>query len=138
MNNFTVDILTPSSIVAKDIPAENVLIPTMRGEIEAKKDHTHIVEKLQTGVVSVFGGSDDTDRHFLVTAGICKILNNKITILAKTSKEDKDLDSERAQKALDNANRMLETVLSNDEFVKYSRKAERAKIRLQLTKTAKK
>ena len=138
MNNFLVDILTPSSIVAKDIPAENVLVPTLRGEIEVKKDHTHIVEKLNTGVVSVFGGADDPDRHFYVTSGICKILNDKIVILSNSSKEDTDIDPERAAKALANAEEILATTLSDEDLVKYRRKAERAKIRIQLAKTVKK
>ena len=136
MNNYTVDILTPSSVVAAGIPAENVLVPTLRGEIEVKKDHTHIVEKLSTGKVSVFGGADDPDRHFFVTTGICKILNDKIVILSNVAIEDSEIDLERAQKALANAEDMLSGTLTDDELVKYRRKAERAKIRLQMAKTA--
>jgi F-type H+-transporting ATPase subunit epsilon len=134
MNNYTVDILTPSSVIAKDIPAENVLIPTLRGEIEIKKDHTHIVEKLNPGIVSVFGGADDPDRHFYVTVGVCKVLNDKITILSNSSKEDCDIDPERAEKALANAQDMLSGTLSDEELIKYRRKAERAQIRLQLAR----
>jgi len=138
MNNFTVDILTPSKVIAKDVPAENVLIPTLRGQIEVKKDHTHVVEKLGTGVVSVLGGADDADTHYLVTTGVCKILNNKITILSNVATKASEVDSERAEAALKNAQDMLSTTLSDDEIVKYRRKVERAQLRLQMAKTAKK
>lgn len=138
MNNFTVDILTPSSVVAKDVPAENVLIPTLRGQIEVKKDHTHVVEKIGTGIVSIFGGADDADKHFLVTTGVCKILNDKITILSNVATADIAVDTERAEAALKNAQNMLSQTLSDDEIVKYRRKVERAQLRLQLAKTAKK
>ena len=136
MNNFTVDILTPNKVVAKDIPAENVVIPTLKGQIEVMKDHTHVVEKLETGLVTVLGGADDADRNFFVTVGICKVLQNKITILSNTAEESHEVDLERAELALKNAEERLSSTLSDDELVKYHRKAERAKLRIQLLKTA--
>ncbi|MAE58969.1 MAG: ATP synthase F1 subunit epsilon [Halobacteriovorax sp.] len=136
MNNFTVDILTPNKVVAKDIPAENVVIPTLKGQIEVMKDHTHVVEKLETGLVTVLGGADDADRNFFVTVGICKVLQNKITILSNTAEESHEVDLERAELALKNAEERLSSTLSDDELVKYRRKAERAKLRIQLLKTA--
>ena len=136
MNNFTVDILTPNKVVAKDIPAENVVIPTLKGQIEFMKDHTHVVEKLETGLVTVLGGADDADRNFFVTVGICKVLQNKINILSNTAEESHEVDLERAELALKNAEERLSSTLSDDELVKYRRKAERAKLRIQLLKTA--
>ena len=136
MNNFTVDILTPNKVVAKDIQAENVVIPTLKGQIEVMKDHTHVVEKLETGLVTVLGGADDADRNFFVTVGICKVLQNKITILSNTAEESHEVDLERAELALKNAEERLSSTLSDDELVKYRRKAERAKLRIQLLKTA--
>jgi len=137
MNNFTVDILTPSRVIAKDVPAENVLVPTLRGQIQVKKDHTHVVEKIATGIVSIFGGADDADRHFLVTTGVCKVLNDKITILSNVATEDQEVDTERAEAALKNAQEMLSSTLSDDEIIKYRRKVERAQLRLQMAKAVK-
>lgn len=137
MNNFTVDILTPSRVIAKDVPAENVLVPTLRGQIQVKKDHTHVVEKITTGIVSIFGGADDADRHFLVTTGVCKVLNDKITILSNVATEDQEVDTERAEAALKNAQEMLSSTLSDDEIIKYRRKVERAQLRLQMAKAVK-
>lgn len=136
MNYFTVDILTPSKVIAKDIPAAEVLIPTFKGQIEVKKDHTHIVEKVTPGFVSIFGGEDDADKHFFVTTGVCKVLHNKITLLVKIAEEDKDINGERAQLALDNANEKLSETLNDDELEKYRLKAQRASLRIQLAKTA--
>ncbi|MGB0453678.1 MAG: ATP synthase F1 subunit epsilon [Bacteriovoracaceae bacterium] len=132
MNFYTVDILTPSKVVAKDVPAEALLVPTVRGQINVLANHTHIVSKLETGVVSVFGGADDPDRYFSVTAGVCKVLNDKITILAKTSEESHEINLERAKEALANAEQMLDQHLKDDEYTKYVRKKERAQLRIQL------
>lgn len=134
MNYYTVDILTPSKIVAKDIPAESLLVPTVRGQINVLAQHTHIVSKLETGMVSVFGGADDPDRFFTVSTGVCKVLDNKITILAGTSEEKAEIDLDRAEEALKNAEKMLNTeALTDEEYAKWQRKKERAQLRIQLS-----
>lgn len=133
MNNFTVDILTPSRVVAKDVLAENVLIPTTKGQAEIMKGHTHVVEKLGTGMISIFGGPDDPDRYFSVTTGVCRVLANKIVILSNTSEESLEVNVERAQASYDNAVRILASeTLSDEEIEKYRRKIERSKLRIQL------
>ena len=132
-NFFTVDILTPNKLVAKDIPARSLFIPTERGQINVLENHTHIVTKLATGQLSIFGGADDPDRHFSITTGICKVLNQKIIILANTSEENHEIDKERATRALANAEEMLKKdTLTDVEYTKYQRKAERARLRLEL------
>ncbi|OUR92930.1 ATP synthase F1 subunit epsilon [Halobacteriovorax marinus] len=135
MNNFTVDILTPSAIIAKDIPAEALLVPTERGQINILKDHTHIITKLSTGMMSVFGGADDPDRFFSITTGICKVLDNKIMVLANVAEEAGEVSKERAEKALANSESKLKSSdgLSDTQIEKYRRKAERAKLRIQLS-----
>jgi F-type H+-transporting ATPase subunit epsilon len=135
MNYFTVDILTPSKILAKNIPAESLLIPTTRGQINVLENHTHLVTKLSTGVLTIFGGADYADRSFSMTTGVCKILENKIMILSSTSEENVDIDVERAKLALKRAEEKLSNTngLSVDEVEKYQRKVERAKLRIQMS-----
>lgn len=139
MNYFTVDVLTPEKVVAKDIPAESLLIPTIRGQINILPHHTHLINRLSTGVLSIFGGADDPDRHFSVTYGICKVLEDKVIIMSHTSEEAKEISAERAQAALENALGKLNggDALSDDEIEKFRRKAERAKLRMQLVEEAK-
>ena len=133
-NNYTVDILTPSKIIAQNVPAESLLVPTVAGQINVLKDHTHVISKLETGIITIFGGAEDADRFFSVSYGTCKVLNNKITILANTSEESKHINVERAQMALKRAEEILykSDGMDDDEILKYQRKLERAKLRLQL------
>lgn len=135
MTNFTVDILTPAKVVAKDLPAESLLVPTVKGQINILVDHTHIVSKLETGMISVFGGADDADRFFAVSTGVCKVLENKIIVLANTSEEKTDIDLERAKRTLEYSEDMLSSAdsLSEEDFIKYTRKIERAKLRIQMS-----
>ena len=133
MKYYTVDILTPSKIIAKGIPAESLLIPTVRGQINVLEGHTHIVSKLAAGVLSVFGGPDYADRHFALSSGVCKLLEDKIVILANTAEENTDVDVERAKLALKNAqDHLKQTGLSHEDVEKYQEKAELAKIRIQI------
>ena len=134
MKYYTVDILTPSKIIAKAIPAESLLIPTVRGQINVLENHTHIVTKLSTGVLTVFGGPDYADRNFMVSSGVCKILEGKIVILANTAEESTDVNVERAKLSLQNAEDKLKNTegLTADEVDEYVQKAERARLRIQL------
>ena len=133
MNYYTVDVLSPNEIIAKDIPCESLVIPTVRGQINVLPEHTHIITELDNGHMIVFGGADDPTRSFLITGGICKVLNDKVTILTTAGEEDKDIDLERAKLALENAlEHLRKGDLAVDEFEKYERKVERARLRVQI------
>ena len=134
MKYYTVDILTPSKIIAKGVLAESLLIPTVRGQINVLENHTHIVSKLAPGILTVFGGPDNADRSFALSTGICKILEDKIVILSNTAEESVDVDVERAKLALKNAEMHLKESdnLSVEDVEKYQHKIELAKIRIQI------
>ena len=132
MNHFKVDILSPSRVLCKDRDASSLLIPTVKGEINVLPDHTHIVSKLETGVltISTDGQGDD---HFVITTGICKVLKDRVTILTNVAEHIKDVDKDRAQKALEKSLRILngEEALDEAKIRKYQRKKQRAEARLR-------
>ena len=133
-NAYTVDILTPCKILARDLPVASLLVPTVRGQINILENHIHFITKLSNGTLSVFGGSDDPDRHFMVTSGLCKVFGRKVCILAHVSEEAHEIDIERANRALDNAEKILSSRedLSDEEVLKYRNKSERARLRIQI------
>lgn len=138
MNYFTVDILTPEKIVAKGVPAESLIIPTVRGQINVLPNHTHIINELSTGVLTVFGSADDPDIDYSVSGGICKVLNDKVIVMTHVAEKNTEIDLERAERALQHAKDKLHSsdeVLSDEEIEQYRNKAERAEIRIQLSKT---
>jgi len=132
---FKIDILTPSGIVVKDFECIEVLVPTVSGEIDILKDHTHILTKLSTGVVTVID-PENKKWHFSVTHGTCKILGGKISILAMTSESAEKIDIDRAKAALEKAEKKLAQAIENDvELIKFRRKKERAEMRIRLAYT---
>jgi F-type H+-transporting ATPase subunit epsilon len=133
MANFLVDVLTPSSIIVKNLAVDSLLIPTVNGQIELLKGHTHIIEKLDTGVMTVFT-ADKEIKNFLLTTGIVKVLENKVIILATVAEREEDLILDRAMKASALAKSKLENSesLSEDERNKFQRKLRRSEVRLKL------
>lgn len=132
MAAFKVNLLTPTCILAKELEADSLLVPTSRGQINVLPKHTHLISKIDTGVLSVVSGEKKND--YLVTTGLFKVLGDTVTVLVMTSEKAEAIDQERAQKALKLAEEKLsgKDVLSDVDFIKYERKLERAKARIQL------
>lgn len=129
---FTVDIYTPSKVVAKGIQANSLKVPTTKGEINILPDHTHMVVRIDTGILSVETSSGP--QYFSMTTGVCKILGDTVTIFAQCSEKSSEIDLERAKNAAKNAQKKLTSgeSIGVDELVKYSRKLDRAEIRIKL------
>ena len=135
MSHFKVDILTPSSVVAKDLGASSVLVPTERGEINLLPQHTHLMAKLDTGVLRL-EDNGGKDKLFFVTKGVCKVLKDRITILTAAGEQDFDIDFSRAQKSLEESKLKLESseVFQDGEREDLEEKYRRAKTRLEIKK----
>jgi F-type H+-transporting ATPase subunit epsilon len=136
MAYFSVDIYTPNKILRKDLPAESILLPTVRGQINILREHTHLIAKLEPGI-GTFIDEQSRKTQVILTVGICKVLNNKITILTQVGENLEDINIERAERALNKAQEILSNgeTLNEDKRLKYERKLQRAKIRLSLAKS---
>lgn len=131
MAAFNLNVFTPNGVVIKGLKCEDLLIPTCRGEINVLKDHTHVLTELETGVITA--KTDMGARHFTVTAGLCKILKDDVTILAMTSENPEDIDVERAKSAQAKAESMLsgKEIINDVQVIKFRRKLERSRARLR-------
>ena len=135
MSHFKVDILTPSSVVAKGLGASSVLVPTERGEINLLPQHTHLMAKLDTGALRL-EDNGGKEKLFFITKGVCKVLKDKITILTAAGEEDCDINFSRAQKSLEESKLKLESteVFQDGEREELEEKSRRAKTRLEIIK----
>jgi F-type H+-transporting ATPase subunit epsilon len=138
MSYFSVDILTPDSVVGRDLKAESLLVPTVNGQINVLPEHTHIIAQLDTGVLTLL--NQGKSENFTMTTGVFKVINNKITVLSNVTEKAEDINQERAQKALNKAEEILKdgTLESENDYVKYQRKLARARMRIELIKSIKK
>jgi F-type H+-transporting ATPase subunit epsilon len=133
MAAFKLNLFTPKGTVVKGIECSEITVPTVRGEINILPDHTHILTELGTGVLTA-KTTDGSVRHFSVTAGLCRVMQDAVTILSFTSERPQDIDVERAKAARAKAASRLagESNLSDVELIKFRRKLERADMRLRL------
>jgi F-type H+-transporting ATPase subunit epsilon len=133
MAAFKLNLFTPKGTVVKGIECSEITVPTVRGEINILPDHTHILTELGTGVLTA-KTADGSVRHFSVTAGLCRVMQDAVTILSFTSERPQDIDVERAKAAKAKAASRLagESNLSDVELIKFRRKMERADMRLRL------
>ena len=139
MAYYTIDILTPDKVVVSGVHADNFLIPTEGGEINVLPEHTHIMSKLSTGMLTIVGAEGSNDRCFSVSSGICKILGNKVMILSSICEEIFEIDVERSKVSLKEAQEKLQkTDLLADEDIKfYQDKLDRAMLRIKMANSNK-
>jgi F-type H+-transporting ATPase subunit epsilon len=129
---FKLNLFTPKGVVIKDLECNDIIIPTVRGEINVLPDHTHILTELSTGVLSA--KTSMGVRHFSITAGLCRVLKDTVTVLSFTSEKSEEIDLERAKSAKAKATDRLsgKESLSDVELIKFRRKLERAELRVRL------
>ncbi|HXH31855.1 MAG TPA: ATP synthase F1 subunit epsilon [Bacteriovoracaceae bacterium] len=129
---FKLNLFTPKGVVIKDLECTEITIPTVRGEINILPEHTHILTELSTGVMTAKTAMGA--RHFSVTAGLCRILQETVTILSFTSERAETIDIERAKAAKSKAQDRLsgKEFLTDVDLIKFRRKLERAELRVRL------
>jgi F-type H+-transporting ATPase subunit epsilon len=134
MANFKLNLYTPSGVIVRGLECNDILIPTVRGEINILPEHTHFLTQLDTGILTA--KNKDVVNKFSVTAGVCKILKDEITILSYTSEAYEKIDLDRAESALKRAEiKLSEEAMDAEEQLKYQRKLARAKMRIELVKS---
>jgi F-type H+-transporting ATPase subunit epsilon len=133
MSNFKLDIYSPNGVVTKGLECTELLVPTTLGEINVLPGHTHVLSQVSSGILEAKQQAGSS-RHFHMTAGLCKVLGDTVTILSTTSEDAEQIDLERARAAKAKAqSRLKEADKLTDELrIKYERKLERASMRIKL------
>lgn len=128
---FKLNLYTPKGVVIRDLECNDIVIPTVRGEINILPEHTHILTELSTGILTA--KTPNGVRNFSVTAGLCRVLADTVTILSFTSEKAEDVDIERAKSAKAKAMDRLsgKENLTDVDLIKFRRKLERAEMRIR-------
>ena len=116
MAYFNVDILTPSKVVLKNFEAEMLYLPSVSGETNILPEHTHLVSKLDIGILGL--KSSTGDKYFVVDGGVFRVLNKKITILASNCQSINEINLERSKEERSKAAERLagKESLTDQEF----------------------
>jgi F-type H+-transporting ATPase subunit epsilon len=126
---LTLEVITPERKVLSQA-VDEVVVPGMDGELGILPDHTPLISRLQTGVLSFRAG---TERQLLhVSGGFVEVLPGHVSVLSDVAERPEEIDLERAQRARERAERRLATLGEDVDFRRAELKLQRAMIRIQL------
>ena len=131
MATFTLTIVTAErQVFSEEVDA--LVAPGIDGQLGILPNHAPLMTQLQPGEMTVRSGNDET--VLAVTGGFMEVLNNRVTILADTAEMDVEIDLERAETALERANRWVEDRPEDIDLTRALRAFQRAQVRVELAR----
>ncbi len=131
MATFTLTIVTAErEVFSEEVDA--LVAPGIEGQLGILPNHAPLMTQLKSGEMTVRSGNDET--VLAVTGGFMEVLNNRVTILADTAEVDAAIDLERAEAALERANRWVEERPENVDLTRALQAFQRAQIRVGLAR----
>lgn len=128
---FQLEIVTPEKLVVKDI-AEEAQIPGKDGYLGILPGHAPLITELSIGEISY--KTSGTTKHICVAWGFAEVLPNKVTILAETAERPEEIDTARAQRAKDRAEKELVAGGADLDYDQVQASIARAETRLDVAK----
>ncbi len=110
-----VRLVTPDRLLL-DATAESVELPAMAGYLEALYGAAPLLAELGAGEVRLHGGSSG-DQKFFVAWGFVEVLPERVTILAETAMHPNEIDRAKAEKQLQEGDKLWHE--AGDEGEKY-------------------
>lgn len=110
--SLEVSIILPDRIFWKDNVNE-VILPTLSGQMGVLKDHIPLLTGLDTGVLSVRSDSSTNWTYIVVTGGFALVNANKLTILVNEAELGSDIDAQEAEATFLSSKLKLDNVSEN-------------------------
>jgi len=121
-------IVTPEKqLVAEEVDQVNA--PGSEGDLGILYDHAPLLTNLRSGQLSY--EKDGETVALVVSGGYLEVTDNRVTVLAETGEFLHEIDRERAERAHADAEKLLLTDLSEEEFIETQKKLFRAVARLE-------
>jgi F-type H+-transporting ATPase subunit epsilon len=128
-DSFQLEIVTPEKLVVRD-NAEEAQIPGRNGYIGVLPGHAPLITELGSGQISY--RSNGQLYRFAMAWGFAEILPDKVTVLAETVERADEIEVSRAQQSLRNAEDLLKSAQTEDEFSAAMSKIQRAEARIDV------
>ena len=113
-----------------------VIAPGTEGDFGVLPGHCHFLSTLRIGELRYFIG--DTEHFMAVLWGYAEVTPTKVTILAEVAEKAEDIDVDRAQAAVEHAQKRLETGGLPSEVKEAQISLEKARLRKKLAERARK
>ena len=121
-------IVTPEKLLVAD-EVDQVNVTGTEGDLGILYDHAPLLTNLRSGQLSY--EKDGETVALVVSGGYLEVTDNRVTVLAETGEFLHEIDRERAERAHADAEKLLLTDLSEEEFIETQKKLFRAVARLE-------
>ena len=107
------EIITPQKVVYKN-EVEEVIAPTVNGEIAILPNHIGLLTQITPGELIVKKGNKD--QSIAITGGFLEVNNNHISILADFAVKSEDINVARAEEAKKRAEALMKEKTTEKDF----------------------
>ena len=128
IQKLILSIVTPGKQLIAD-EVDQVNAPGTEGDLGILYDHAPLLTNLRSGQLSY--EKDGETVALVVSGGYLEVTDNRVTVLAETGEFLNEIDRERAERAHADAEKLLLTDLSEEEFIETQKKLFRAVARLE-------
>lgn len=125
-------ITTPERVVYSD-EVDEVVLPTMQGEIGILPHHLPLVALLAPGEIRIRKGSETIS--MAVSGGFIQVRPDQVVVLADTAEREEEIDEQRAEEARQRARALLTQKRADAaDFAAVAAKLEKELARLKVVR----
>lgn len=128
-HKLTVELITPERSLITESGVDQLVAPSVDGQVTILPRHAPLLTILDPGVVLV--RRDGSDEVLAVTGGFLQVHENQVTILADASERSDEVDRERAERARVEAERQISEAQDFDSMLEARIRLMRALSRLR-------
>ncbi len=126
-------VVTPERQLLHEAVVE-VTIPGLDGELGILPGHAPLITELGIGELNYRTSASAQPVPLTILAGFAEVLPDRVTILAETAEHAKEIDVERAERALDRAQKRLASNDTNLDWDRATLALQRSLIRIQVAR----
>ncbi len=133
--NILLEVVTPEKAVVNE-EVQTVVAPGVLGEFGVLIGHTPFLTTVKTGIVR-YTDTAGKERYLFVSGGFAEALPDKVTILAESAERREGIDVQRAQAAMERAEKRLAEKEKKEQIDRVRAKAalDRAMVRIKIANT---
>ena len=131
MPTMKLEIITAEQVVYSD-DVDAVVVPGTEGELGILPHHAALMTILKPGELMVRKDGDET--FLAVTGGFMEVMENRVSILADAAERSEDIDEERAQAAVQNAEERIAMRSADVDLEQAIAQLRRATVRLSVAR----
>lgn len=129
-----IQVVTPEKVII-DEEADEVIAPTLTGEIAILPEHASLLSQLHAGELVI--KKQGRNEYLAVVGGFVEVGNNTVTVLADYAVHGKDISEAKAQEAKDRAEKAMREKKSDVDFATAEAEFRRAILELKVAKSQK-